>query len=237
VLPEQLDVGGESRHEYEVQLARAEDLVGDVGLPASRVPGFGPRYRCAIRLDGLPFIRGADWAVDQGSRLVGRSTRWRNDCPMRWARDESAARALSLRTRSGSNALTPPGSRFARAGLTGGGPQGHPTVTQLRFRILTLRSPLCSERTKEETHGPHNAAEHRRSSAFASHAPRLPLWPRARNKGRRYPADPPRVEEIVAVMRQAGERPAGLRLSRSDRCALARRPSDQRGPGALRGRP
>ena len=33
-----------------------------------------------------------------------------------------------------------------------------------------------------------------------------------RNKGRRYPADPPRVEEIVAVMRQAGERPAGLRL-------------------------
>jgi len=32
------------------------------------------------------------------------------------------------------------------------------------------------------------------------------------NKGRRYPADPPRVEEIIAVMRQAGERPAGLRV-------------------------
>lgn len=32
------------------------------------------------------------------------------------------------------------------------------------------------------------------------------------NKGRRCPADPPRVEEIVAVMRQAGERPAGLRV-------------------------
>lgn len=31
------------------------------------------------------------------------------------------------------------------------------------------------------------------------------------NKGRSYPADPPRVEEIVAVMRQASERPAGLR--------------------------
>ena len=26
-----------------------------------------------------------------------------------------------------------------------------------------------------------------------------------RNKGLRYPADPPRVEEIVAVMREAGE--------------------------------
>jgi integrase len=33
-----------------------------------------------------------------------------------------------------------------------------------------------------------------------------------RNKGRCYPADPPRVEEIMAVMREAGERPPGLRL-------------------------
>ena len=32
------------------------------------------------------------------------------------------------------------------------------------------------------------------------------------NKGRRYPADPPRVEEIIAVMRAAGERPPGLRM-------------------------
>ena len=32
------------------------------------------------------------------------------------------------------------------------------------------------------------------------------------NKGRRYPADPPRVEEIVAVMRQAGTDPYGRRL-------------------------
>ncbi len=41
-----------------------------------------------------------------------------------------------------------------------------------------------------------------------------PLQPRRSpaNKGRRYPADPPRVEEIVAVMRQAGERAHGLRV-------------------------
>ncbi|MDQ3632099.1 MAG: hypothetical protein M3417_12675, partial [Actinomycetota bacterium] len=32
------------------------------------------------------------------------------------------------------------------------------------------------------------------------------------NKGRRYPADPPRVEEIVAVMRQAGKSIYGDRL-------------------------
>ncbi|MGP0052209.1 MAG: tyrosine-type recombinase/integrase [Solirubrobacteraceae bacterium] len=32
------------------------------------------------------------------------------------------------------------------------------------------------------------------------------------NKGTRYPADPPRVEEIIAVMRQAGEDRHGLRV-------------------------
>jgi integrase len=33
-----------------------------------------------------------------------------------------------------------------------------------------------------------------------------------RNKGFRYPPDPPRVEEIIAVMRRAGETDHGLRL-------------------------
>jgi site-specific recombinase XerD len=33
-----------------------------------------------------------------------------------------------------------------------------------------------------------------------------------RNKGLRYPADPPTVEEIIAVMRATGEDPDGLRL-------------------------
>jgi site-specific recombinase XerD len=32
------------------------------------------------------------------------------------------------------------------------------------------------------------------------------------NKGLRYPADPPSVEEIVAVMRGAGDRTEGVRL-------------------------
>jgi site-specific recombinase XerD len=32
------------------------------------------------------------------------------------------------------------------------------------------------------------------------------------NKGRRYPADPPRTEEIVAVMRAAGDGPHGVRV-------------------------
>ena len=33
-----------------------------------------------------------------------------------------------------------------------------------------------------------------------------------RNKGLRYPADPPTVDEIIAVMRAAGESPDGVRL-------------------------
>jgi hypothetical protein len=33
-----------------------------------------------------------------------------------------------------------------------------------------------------------------------------------RNKGLRYPPDPPTVEEIVAVMRQAGDPPHGARM-------------------------
>ncbi len=54
-----------------------------------------------------------------------------------------------------------------------------------------------------------DAAGRRRSPATMPgfHAGRPP-----RNKGVRYPADPPTVEEIVAVMRQAGDGPHGRRL-------------------------
>ena len=53
-----------------------------------------------------------------------------------------------------------------------------------------------------------NAAGRRRSPATmpGHNAGRPP-----RNKGLRYPADPPRVEEIIAVMRQAGDRAHGDR--------------------------
>ena len=47
----------------------------------------------------------------------------------------------------------------------------------------------------------YDAAGHRRSPVTMPgfHEGRVP-----RNKGRRYPADPPTVEEIIAVMRAAG---------------------------------
>jgi hypothetical protein len=54
-----------------------------------------------------------------------------------------------------------------------------------------------------------DAAGRRRSPATMTgfHAGRPP-----RNKGVRYPADPPTVEEIVAVMRAAGDGAHGRRL-------------------------
>jgi site-specific recombinase XerD len=54
-----------------------------------------------------------------------------------------------------------------------------------------------------------DAAGHRRQPVTLPgyHAGRPP-----RNKGRRYPADPPTVEEIIAVMRTAGASPDGVRL-------------------------
>src|SRR5450755_2394500 len=54
-----------------------------------------------------------------------------------------------------------------------------------------------------------DAAGHRRQPVTLPgyHSGRPP-----RNKGRRYPADPPTVEEIIAVMRGAGGGPDGVRL-------------------------
>jgi integrase len=54
-----------------------------------------------------------------------------------------------------------------------------------------------------------DAAGRRRSPATMPgfHAGRSP-----RNKGQRYPADPPTVQEIVAVMRHAGNGRHGTRL-------------------------
>jgi hypothetical protein len=66
-----------------------------------------------------------------------------------------------------------------------------------------------------------DAAGRRRSPATLPgyHAGRPP-----RNKGRLYPADPPSVEEIVAVMRQTGDDRHGVgRLGLGETGALAQR--------------
>jgi hypothetical protein len=76
-----------------------------------------------------------------------------------------------------------------------------------------------------------DAAGRRRSPATMPgfHSGRPP-----RNKGRRYPADPPTVEEIIAVMRQAGTTPHGLRM-RGLIIVLWRRAAHPRSARAHRG--
>jgi transposase, IS5 family len=67
-------------------------------------------------------------------------------------------------------------------------------------------------------------ADRRRSPATTPgfHAARPP-----RSKGLRYPADPAKVEEIIAVMRAAGDDPHGRRLRRLG-CTVGRRTGDAR---------
>jgi hypothetical protein len=78
-----------------------------------------------------------------------------------------------------------------------------------------------------------DAAGRRRSPATLPefHAGRPP-----RNKGMRYPADPPTIEEIVTVMRRAGDRVHGHRL-RGLIVVLWRARAQLRGARAHRGRP
>ncbi len=64
-----------------------------------------------------------------------------------------------------------------------------------------------------------DAAGHRRSPATMPgyHRGRPP-----RNKGEEYPADPPTIEETVAVMCAVGDRPEGHRLRALISCCGAR---------------
>ena len=78
-----------------------------------------------------------------------------------------------------------------------------------------------------------DAAGRRRSPAtipghLAGRAPR--------NKGMQYPPDPPRPEEIIAIMRQAGHDRHGLRVRALIAVLVARRAADQRSAGAQRDR-
>ena len=58
-----------------------------------------------------------------------------------------------------------------------------------------------------------------------------------RNKGLRYPADPPKVVEIIAVRRVAGDGAHGRRAASSDRHPVASRAAHPRRARPHRGRP
>src|SRR5258708_4032900 len=77
---------------------------------------------------------------------------------------------------------------------------------------MTIARLGCDRRPEEdvmESVALLDCAGRRRSPAPLStfHQGRPP-----RNKGLRYPPDPPTVEEIIAVMRVAGDSPEGVRL-------------------------
>ena len=68
-------------------------------------------------------------------------------------------------------------------------------------------------RPEEDVDGIHAAAGPCRPAPLARDALQLSPRPSTRaTKGMRYPADPPTVEEIIAVMRAAGDSSEGIRL-------------------------
>ncbi len=71
--------------------------------------------------------------------------------------------------------------------------------------------PAGNRATKEGKDASHHT-ELRRPVQLPGDPPRLRPRQTTSSRGRRFPADPPRVEEIVAVIRAAGPRPTGLRL-------------------------
>jgi site-specific recombinase XerD len=59
-------------------------------------------------------------------------------------------------------------------------------------------------RWEEDSHDCLNCSRFRWTSSLARDDARLPRWATAAQQGSRYPADPPTVQEIIAVMREAG---------------------------------
>jgi integrase len=95
----------------------------------------------------------------------------------------------------------------------GRGPGGHPVCSESRLaaaRLVGQRRYLLSHRRR-----PHDRAVSVGFRGPASLAVTMPGYHTGRpprNKGMRYPADPPTVEEIVAVMRHAADDRHGWRL-------------------------
>ena len=89
-------------------------------------------------------------------------------------------------------------ARFRVCGSVAGGTAGRLIVQLSKERAMSSTLPLL------------DAAGRRRSPATT---PGFRNGIAPRNKGQRYPADPPTVDEIVAVMRQAGHDRHGHRLS------------------------
>src|SRR5512132_424020 len=113
---------------------------------------------------------------------------------------------LSPAHRAAPCAATAPATPESRSPPLGAGTPRPKQLTRSRAVALSL---LLRGRSRMSTLSSVDVAGRQRSPATFSefHRGRTP-----RNKGMRYPADPPRVEEIVAVMRQAGDGLGGDRV-------------------------
>ena len=108
-----------------------------------------------------------------------------------------------------------PPRRLGRSRVAGGGPwcpAGFWTARECAYESRAAwwegRGVIDAGRVMEPVVLLDAAGRRRSAATMPGHRRRQP----PRNKGMRYPADPPSVEEIVLVMRHAGDRPHGLRL-------------------------
>jgi site-specific recombinase XerC len=89
------------------------------------------------------------------------------------------------------------------------------SVASERKRWRACSSVGADTRVRSRARGSghvHVDARSRWSTTFASHDARIPHRPTAGQQGPSLPADPPKVEEIIAVMRAAGDGRHGRRL-------------------------
>jgi hypothetical protein len=151
----------------------------------------------------------AHFPVHGGSRAVRRSCcGCQFDAGPRWAGPRSC-----LRLTGAARQRRPP-LLLSMRGLTAGWPNSLPLVLEAVAALPGAdghRAKRASRSLLRRSHG-RSAARRRRSSAIASDAAGFHAGRPPREKGHRYPADPPTVEEIAAVMRTAGDRCHGCRL-------------------------
>ena len=86
-----------------------------------------------------------------------------------------------------------------------------------RGAVASLYSTVVSSpRALRQVRGGHvrAVARSRRWTSITRDHARLPRWSTARNNGVRYPADSPKIEELIAAMHSAGDYAQGLRCAR-----------------------
>src|SRR5215218_1365426 len=120
------------------------------------------------------------------------------------------------RAPSASEIVRPAGCCFSPAARIGSQPRScrprcPPVGLGTRPHASRMEEPRCDSQTPEEGPCPSCCSM---PPAAVAHPPRCRTSMRRppRDKGMRYPADPPTIEEIVAVMRHAGDGVHGRRL-------------------------